>query len=798
VTGARRLWLVAALVGLAAAGWWLWDVYRAPNRADLTAYWQLVIAVAALVVAVVAVMKGAQAQPASGDADESEFARLADRLAAAVHLEWDQAAAARGLLHPDPIGVRWVKSAMPVAGTAAAAAGSTRFRPIPGLAATRPEQLGQGGLADLHAVYGGLGSGRVVIVGGPGAGKSGAAVLLVLAALDHRRAIAEADRARVPVPVLFTLHGWDPRTRPLLDWLVSQLRQTYDGLFTGRRGAAKIAELIRAGKISVILDGLDEIAEELRPVALRALSEQAMFRLVVLSRGADMVDAAKRAMLDGAVAVELQDVDPAAAADYLQRVQLDPPPDRWRELTDVLRNAPQSPIALALSNPLTLTLIRDTYRTGDSVGELLDLGADVSREDVEDHLLDRVLPQAYATRPGQPPARYTLATAQRTLQWIAGRMSQDRTRDLAWWRIPTWTPVFPRALAIGLISGLVFLGGVGVAFGGGGPWFGTGGNVVGSLVGLSAMLGAWFGSRKPPPTAPTRWRFVFDRPIRVFLIGALYGNLFMQFLSNRLGAGIETGLLILFVTGLVLWLLVGLAIWLVRKTHQETAVMRWRAVHSHRFVVFTVGFGSAFLGTVAAFVLLGSLGLRLMWALLPLVVFGLSLRFALGALGRGSVSPLTPIASWIKDRAAGFMIWFGLALFAGPLIPGLTAHGWMLLGISPEGAPFQITIGLWVLAGLVLGLIYPETWSSFLASTQLAIRRGTPIRLMRFLDDARERNVLRTVGPVYQFRHARLQDRLAVLDTSASALSRHPDSPAHPVPGTSATLQDSGADQSPR
>jgi hypothetical protein len=32
---------------------------------------------------------------------------------------------------------------------------------------------------------------------------------------------------------------------------------------------------------------------------------------------------------------------------------------------------------------------------------------------------------------------------------------------------------------------------------------------------------------------------------------------------------------------------------------------------------------------------------------------------------------------------------------------------------------------------------------------------------MRFLDDARERSVLRTVGPLYQFRHARLQDLLA-------------------------------------
>jgi hypothetical protein len=41
------------------------------------------------------------------------------------------------------------------------------------------------------------------------------------------------------------------------------------------------------------------------------------------------------------------------------------------------------------------------------------------------------------------------------------------------------------------------------------------------------------------------------------------------------------------------------------------------------------------------------------------------------------------------------------------------------------------------------------------------MRWHTPLRLMNFLDDAHERNVLRTVGPVYQFRHARLQDRLA-------------------------------------
>ena len=57
--------------------------------------------------------------------------------------------------------------------------------------------------------------------------------------------------------------------------------------------------------------------------------------------------------------------------------------------------------------------------------------------------------------------------------------------------------------------------------------------------------------------------------------------------------------------------------------------------------------------------------------------------------------------------------------------------------------------------------MYSMTWAASLAFTQLAARQGTPVRLMRFLEDARDRNILRTVGPVYQFRHARLQDRLA-------------------------------------
>ena len=82
------------------------------------------------------------------------------------------------------------------------------------------------------------------------------------------------------------------------------------------------------GRIAVILDGLDEIPGDLRPAVLRALSQQATFRLVLLTRSAEMADAAARAVLQGAAAIELQDIDPGTAADYLTRTQLDPPPRR--------------------------------------------------------------------------------------------------------------------------------------------------------------------------------------------------------------------------------------------------------------------------------------------------------------------------------------------------------------------------------------------------------------------------------------------------------------------------------------
>src|SRR5271157_2706419 len=397
-----------------------------------------------------------------------------------------------------------------------------------------------------------------------------------------------------------------------------------------------------------------------------------------------MAQAVARALLQGAAAIELQDIDPGAAAGYLTRTQLDPAPRGWQELTSRLRQEPGSPLARALSNPLMLTLVRDTYRAGDDAGELLSLrdaaGHPASSEDIAGHLLDRVLPAAYTQQPGEPPARYDLATAERALRCLAARMNKDGTRDLQWWHVPAWAHAAPRVIATWLGAVLV----------------------VGFVAGLAWGLAFGFGKKIPKRMAPVRWRQLFRR--------------------RPLVAGLLTGIVAVLVFGRGVWLAPGIVVWLAP--------------------------GLA-VGLVA-------------W-------LGAGLVAGMSRPGTDNTSPLSPLSSWRSDRAyglavgivVGIVIEFGFGLWAMPAAgPGTVI--WALLA-TELGVGLAFGLGI----GLVVWLVYPQSWSSFLSFAQLAASDRTPLRLMRFLEDARSRSVLRTVGPVYQFRHARLQDRLATQEPAA-------------------------------
>lgn len=698
--GAWLLPAVGAIVAFTVAG--LIGVWLSPHRADLATYGAYAVALVTLAGGWIAWALRASRQ-ADGAIAGQELGRLADLLAGAVESQWSRAAGERGLLAPEPIPVRWQRPTAAVGGPVAAAAALALFPPLPGLAAVGEKQLRAGLVNELHAVYGGLGSGRLVITGSPGSGKSSAAVLLILTALRHRRSVPAEVRPQVPVPVMFTLQEWDPGTQPLRDWLGERLGRTYP-MFAGNQGRAAAERMLDEGLIAVMLDGLDEIPEGVRPVVLSALSQQATFRLVLLTRTAEMASAAAQAVLHGAVAIELQDIDSRTAADYLARTQLDPLPRAWHKLISRLRDGSGSPLAQALNNPLMLTLLRDTYRAADDVGELLVLrdaaGRPASSWDIADHLLDRVLPAAYTRQPGEPPLRYNLSAAEDALRCIAAQMNEDGVRDLQWWRVPVWVPAGPRALMTWLGAAIV-VGAAAAAPAGidGGINAGThagladalaSGIAFGIAAGSVAAIASGRGRKIPKRLAPVRWRQIF-RP-RALAVGLL--------------AGLALDLAIVLIPGLRI-----------------------------------------------AFGLLGEFLAGIAFALS--VWLGAAIVPAASRPGIDVTSPLSPLSSWRSDRAHGLVAGLVTGLSAA-LVSGLVAG--ITTGLVPGLA---VGISTWLGVGLVVWLVYPQAWSCSLAFAQLAASRRTPVRLLRFLEDARSRNVLRTVGPVYQFRHGRFQDRLA-------------------------------------
>jgi hypothetical protein len=493
----RNSWLNVAVV-TATSVVLVWLVARSSNRDSLSTFGSYVAAVLGPAFTLIAhIIK--QNDP---DKLTRSLRKTADLLASEVKTQWDDAAGRRQLRAPIP--VAWRRSCAPIAAPVAVAVGSLAFAPLPGLSPVRREQLDEGELKDLYALYGGLGSGRLVITGPPGSGKSGAAICLILEALRRRALLDRRERSQVPVPVLFTLRGWNPNTEDFRNWLARQL-QIYPFL-SGQRGLDEARKLVSQGKIAAILDGFDEIPVVLQAVALRALSDCATFRVVLLARTEDMTAAASSCIFAGAAALELQEVSTGQASEYLTIVQRDPPPDHWRDLTERLRGTEDAAIGRALNSPLTLTLVRDLYLQSDNVGELLSFcDSDTCTgecEHVENFLLGHRLRQAYRPRPGETACLYDAETAERALRRLATLMNSKGTRDLEWWTICSWTSWIPRRIATCLVLAAVFAA-VGSGVGGVTEELGAGwqiGLASGALLGLCLR-----GGGRTPLQAPDQW-----------------------------------------------------------------------------------------------------------------------------------------------------------------------------------------------------------------------------------------------------------------------------------------------------
>ena len=134
-----------------------------------------------------------------------------------------------------------------------------------------------------------------------------------------------------------------------------------------------------------------------------------------------------------------------------------------------------------------------------------------------------------------------------------------------------------------------------------------------------------------------------------------------------------------------------------------------------------------------------------------------------------AAADVTPRSVYRKDAQARLVSALLYAVVAG-LVAGFTAVLITIgVGLTLVGRPVledALSAGLFggLLIGSLFGIVgmFRDSAAPILLCTELAcLLRGRPVRFLHLLEEARERQILRQAGAVYQFRHADLQDRLA-------------------------------------
>ncbi|MFG1919086.1 NACHT domain-containing protein [Micromonospora sp. NPDC048898] len=150
------------------------------------------------------------------------------------------------------------------------------------------------------------------------------------------------------------------------------------------------------------------------------------------------------------------------------------------------------------------------------------------------------------------------------------------------------------------------------------------------------------------------------------------------------------------------------------------------------------------------------------WLLAIGVTSGVAGAFAFGVDARDPerTAPVSPLGSYRQDRAASLFLTAVVALVIGLAV---MARAMSVAGSLPVA--FLAGLGTILTYGVSAGLVIAETSTRFptflVARTRLAYHGLLPWRSMTFLDDAhRAKQMLRSSGAAYQFRHRELKERL--------------------------------------
>jgi hypothetical protein len=164
-----------------------------------------------------------------------------------------------------------------------------------------------------------------------------------------------------PVPFLTSIASWNPVEQDLRDWLAAQLLIDHPALAgppADRAEPIRAAALLASGLILPVLDGLDEIPQEVRDPAIGRINDALRpgEQVVVTSRIRQYRDAVRpqegiEVTVRAAAAIELRRLDVAVVRGYLCDDAAGPVAKaRWDPVSAVLGT--DAPAGQALSTPL--------------------------------------------------------------------------------------------------------------------------------------------------------------------------------------------------------------------------------------------------------------------------------------------------------------------------------------------------------------------------------------------------------------------------------------------------------------
>jgi len=470
--------------------------------------------------------------------------------------------------------------------------------------------------------------------------------------------------------------------------------------------------------------------------------------LVLTSRSEEYHAAvAASAVLTAAAVITVADLTLADVTAYLSSAN---PPDtragaRWAPVLASLTAAPPAPaaatVAAALATPLTVYLARVVYSDAlqHNPAELLDGSRLPTAEAIEEHLLGAFVPAVYRQPdPTQTshPRRRPWDDADDAHRWhtsLATHLHRRDTQDLAWWRLRDAVPRTVRVLTFTLVYGPI----IGLLFGGqyglvAGIAFGIALGPVGALgidanepQPLSTRFQLRRKARKPQPQwTQSRLRALVLKLLKVLARRAIR-------LPAALVVGITAGLAFGIALGLVVGLVFGITGWFANEFVARLVSGFWLG--------FISGFGLGFSSGVTTVLIPEASEARAVEAdtvLSPVDLLHINRKQLIGfAVGSGLVL-------WLMSVAFG--------LVGGRTIPDAITFAAPLPVFFPV---FLVPLSAWG-----RWLIFTRLW--------LPATGKLPWPVMGFLVDAHRRGVLRQAGGVYQYRHARLRDRLATRSSS--------------------------------